>query len=173
MQGAVFVSYRTLNGASCLWLSSRAFSWPPSWLVSSRLFSWPAFSQPSSLVSLEPVSWRLVSSWLWVLLRRRWAQPVRAWVRAWAQASGLVSPASEREARERVRAPRLPAQACRTLPLLLPLRNLLRATRYKRRYRRIRLLRHVRRAWGRRTSLLLLISVAAEALCAWLRAREN
>src|SRR4051812_33771834 len=42
------------------------------------------------------------------------------------------------------------------------------------RCRRILLLRHVRRAWGRKRSLLLLISVAAGADSRpWLRAREN
>src|SRR5579864_9112634 len=51
--------------------------------------------------------------------------------------------------------------ACRILLPLPLLRNLLPATRCRRRCRRILLLHHVRRAWGRRTSLLLLISVAA------------
>src|SRR5580692_9195728 len=146
-----------LNGASCLFSSLpswQVFSWPLSWLASWRLFSWQASSQPF---------WAPVSSWPvsfspWACRLRRSGPGVRGW--------GL-------EARERAPVRRLQEPAGRILLPPLPLRNPLPATRYKRRCRRILPLRHVRRAWDRRTSLFLLISVAAGcARGAWLRAQR-
>src|ERR1700730_3475328 len=138
-----------LSGAACLFsppfsqdalpISSSQFFWrPSSWQVSSsRLFSEPVCGPLSFLLQasghrLLHHSGRTESAWAWV-----------------------------REAGERrwIPARRFPESECQ-IPLPPPLlRNLLRATRYKRRCRRILLLHHVRRAWDRRTSLLLLISV--------------
>src|SRR5271168_951872 len=109
---------------------------PASWLLSSWLaslppsFSWQAF---------WPLSFSRRACCHRLLRRER-----RAWVREVAERTlpvhSLLAPAGQL----------LP-------PPLLPLRNPLRATRCRRRCRRILLLHHVRRVWGRRTSLLLLI----------------
>src|ERR1700686_430219 len=139
-----------LSDAACLFsplfsrvalpISSSQFSWRlSSWQVSSsRLFSEPVCG---------PLSFSLRVSWHHLLLLRSGRTG-----RAWAWAGEVVE-------RRWIPAHRFPETEC--LILLPPplLRNLLRATRYKHRCRRILLLHHVRRAWDRRTSLLLLISV--------------
>src|ERR1700682_5590030 len=123
-------------------------SWPPSWELFSSMVFWPL----SSLASSPPVSsWLLSFSPPVCCCHRRqlvrvWA---RAWVWVWAQEVPGARPVQLRLSR--VAAGRIP------LPPPLPPRSPLPATRCMRRCHRILLRRHVRRAWGRRTSLLLLI----------------
>ena len=132
----------------------RLFSWMSSWLLS-WLTSCRISSSLVSLLSLRAFSWVPVFS-----LRLSFSRaPV--WHRRHHRRRWRVG---EREALARARTQ---IRWCRNhpcrvpLPLLLPLQNLLRATRCRRRCRRTLLLRHVHRALDRRTSLLLLISVAA------------
>src|ERR1039457_5386880 len=133
------------DGPSLLfsWLSSPA-SLPLSFLRAFlRLSSLPAF--------WPPFSWQASSLALSSSRPAFWRHPHRQRGRAWA----WVREVAEERAPPAHSSP-VPARRHLLLPPL-PLRNLLRATRCRRRCRRILLLHHVRRVWDRRTSLLLLI----------------